>query len=547
MTESIANPLLQGNSNGDTGHPDLRRDVSVWGSYTWGYADVGADIYAALGLVIAAAQGLAPAAFALAGLVYIMIGLAYTELASTYPVAGGGHYFALRGLGDFWGFVAGAALLLDYTIDIALFAVASAGYVNFFAPFVLGVDIGRISVAFGPFQDIKIVWLVETMALIAFLIWINVRGVRESSMLNEVLGAMDLILESSVVFFGFVLAWNPDLLLRQWTVALQTLPVDRFMYGSSLAIISFVGLESISQAAQETRRPATVIPRTSIALIFTVFIFAVGFSTVGLGILPWEQFAENIGDPVARLAQAIPYFGLFAGPFAAVLGATILLISANTGVMGSSRLTYSMSQLHLVTRWLDHVHPRFKTPVRTIVVFSLMGAVEALLSFLTPSALDTLGNMYAFGATLGYTLVFISLIVLRFIDPYSPRPYIMPVNVKVKWKGRTVDFPVLGVLGMIGVSFILFEVILTHEIGRIAGPAWVLLCTVYYIFWRRRNHLPVWGDVKHDWEQEQIAVLTNAEEFELLEEYKDALAERDQKENRIGPLTPAPHSDHATR
>jgi APA family basic amino acid/polyamine antiporter len=520
---------------------DLRRDVTVWGSYTWGYADVGADIYAALGLVIAAAQGLAPMAFALAGLVYILIGLAYTELASTYPVAGGGQYFTLRGLGDFWGFVGGAALLLDYTIDIALFAVASAGYINFFSPLVFGIDVGKISIAVGPIADIKIVWLAETMVLIGFLIWINIRGVRESSLLNELLGAMDLILESSVVFFGFVLAWDPQLLLHQWTIAWQTLPLDKFMYGSSLAIISFVGLESISQAAQETRRPATVIPRTSLALIFTVFIFAVGFSTVGLGILPWEQFAENIGDPVARLAQSIPYLGVLAGPFAAVLGATILLISANTGVMGSSRLTYSMSQLHLVTKWLDHVHPRFHTPIRTIVVFSLMGAVEALLSFLTPSALDTLGNMYAFGATLGYTLVFISLIVLRFKDPYSPRPYVMPINLKINWKGRPISFPILGVAGMVGVSFILFEVILTHEIGRIAGPAWVLLCIGYYVLWRRRNGYSILGDVAHNWEQEQIAVLANAEEFELLEEYKEALAKRDEQNNAgLGQLEPHP-------
>jgi APA family basic amino acid/polyamine antiporter len=140
-----------------------------------------------------------------------------------------------------------------------------------------------------------------------------------------------------------------------------------------------------------------------------------------------------------------------------------------------------------------------------------------------------LGNMYAFGATLGYTLVFISLIVLRFKDPYSPRPYIMPLNWPIQWQGRRVNFPVLGVVGMVGVSFILFEVILTHEIGRIAGPAWVLLCIGYYVFWRRRNHYPIRGNVQHDWEQEQIAVLTSAEEFELLEEYKEALAKRDQK------------------
>src|SRR5579883_3492961 len=112
----------------------LRRDIGVWGSFMWGYADVGADIYAALGIVVAAAEGLAPLAFAVAGCVYVLIGLAYTELASAYPVAGGGQYYTARGLGDFWGFIAGAALLLDYTIDIALFAAASAGYINFFIP-----------------------------------------------------------------------------------------------------------------------------------------------------------------------------------------------------------------------------------------------------------------------------------------------------------------------------------------------------------------------------------------------------------------------------
>lgn len=80
---------------------ELRRDVTIRGSYTWGYADVGTDIYIALGLVIGAAQGGAPPAFALAGLIYILIGLAFTELASSYPVAGGGHYYSLRGLGDF--------------------------------------------------------------------------------------------------------------------------------------------------------------------------------------------------------------------------------------------------------------------------------------------------------------------------------------------------------------------------------------------------------------------------------------------------------------
>jgi APA family basic amino acid/polyamine antiporter len=494
----------------------------------WGYADVGADVYVALGLVMAAAQGATNLAFALAGLVYIMVGLAYTELASAYPVAGGGQFFTLRGLGDFWGFVAGSALLLDYTIDIALFAYASSGYINFFFP-----SIARISLSFGPFHNINPVWALETLAIIAFLVWINIRGIRKSSLLNEIVGAVDIITESTIIVMGFVFAWKPEMLVHQWKTQFPSL--HNFMYGSSLAIISYVGLESISQAAQETRRPATVIPRTSISLIFTVFIFATAFSTLGLGVLGWEAIAKAEANPVARLASVIPYIGVVAGPFAAILGATILLISSNSGVMSASRVTFSMSHLKLISPWFDKVHPGFQTPVRTIVFFSLMGALEAMLSALTPRVLDTLGNMYAFGATLGYLLVFISLIKLRFSDPYTPRPYMMPLNIKVKRRGETVKIPILGFFGMLGVSLILFEVILTHTIGRIAGPLWVLLCIGYYIWFRRSQGTPIFKSLKHDWEKETIEVLTSAEEYELVEIYKQTLKERDEMQAKTKP------------
>ena len=511
----------------EIGKAELRRDVTVWGSFMWGYADVGADIYVALGLVMAYAQGAASLVFALAGIVYIMIGLAYTELASAYPVAGGGPYFTLRGLGDFWGFIGGSALLLDYTIDIALFATASAGYLNFFMPYILGRGIETFAISFGPLHNVNPVWCLETLLIIGILILVNIKGIKESSYMNSIIGAVDLLAEGSIIIFGFLFAWKPELLVHQWTTQFPSL--HNFMYGSSLAIISFVGLESISQAAQETKRPATIIPRTSLTLIFTVFIFAVSFSTLGLGILPWQVFAEHMGDPVAKLAHTIPYIGIFAGPLAAILGATILFISSNTGVMGASRLTYSLSQFRIISPWFDSVHPKFHTPVRTIVIFSMIAVIQTVLSFLTRSAMDTLGNMYAFGATLGYTLVFIALIKLRFSDPYTPRPYKMPLNLKLNFRGRKVDFPILGIIGMLGVATILFEVVLTHTIGRIAGPSWVVLCFLYYVWFRRSQKLPIFKSIKHDWEKEQIQVLTSAEEYDLLEQYKIALKERDRK------------------
>jgi len=504
----------------------LRREVTIWGSYTWGYADVGADIYVALGLVIGAAQGGAPLAFALAGLVYILIGLAFTELASSYPVAGGGQYYSLRGLGDFFGFLSGAALLLDYTIDIALFATASTGYANFFLPY-LGLDIGRFAVSFGPIQNLNLLWVGETVAMIALLIWLNVRGIRESSRVNEIIGLVDLLMEMSIVAFGFVLAWKPELLVRQFLTEFPS--PERFLYGFSLAIISFVGLESISQAAQETRRPATVIPRTSLALIFTVFILAVGFSTVGLGISPWQDFAARESDPVAFLAANIPYLGILAGPFAAFLGATILFISANTGVMGDSRLVFSMSHFRLVSPWFGYVDPQHRTPRNAILAFGGVAIALTVVAFLTGKlVLDTLANLYAFGATFGYILVYISLIRLRFQDPYTPRPYKVPLNIRWRRKdGAVVEIPLLGTLGLLGVASIFVTVLITHDIARIAGPAWLLAGLIYYAIFRRRNRLPVLGSIEHDWEKEQVEVLTNAEEYDLLEQYKQALIRRD--------------------
>ena len=108
--------------------PELRRSVTPWGSFSWGYSDVGADIFVGLGLVLAWAAGASNVAFLFAGIVYVCIGLAYTELAATYPVAGGGQYFVMRGLGDIFGFIAGWAVLLDFTIDVTLFAWTSVDY-----------------------------------------------------------------------------------------------------------------------------------------------------------------------------------------------------------------------------------------------------------------------------------------------------------------------------------------------------------------------------------------------------------------------------------
>ncbi len=536
--------MLEQPADGSIAGSELRRDVSVWGSYMWGYAAVGADIYTALGIITLAALGFAPLAFLAAGLVFALVGLCYAELASAYPLAGGGQYFTLRGLGDLWGLVAGAALVLDYTIDIALFTVVAVGYFNFFLPYLtFGHHIADFSVRLGPIH-LTWLWLVESLVGIVFLLWLNVRGVKVSTYFNEIIGTIAIVAQTVIVVAGFVLIWDPGLVANEFLTLRPSL--GEFAFGSSLAIIAFVGLETISQVAQETRRPATIIPRTSIGLVISVLVFAMAFSVLANGLVHPTEFRGHEGDPVALIASRIPIIGFVAAPLTAAVGALIVYISANSGVVSSSRLSYSMSQFDLLPAWFAKVNRKYSTPARAIIVFGGVALLQTLFAFFTPgpagrtAAIDVLADLYAFGATTGYLLVFISLFALRLNDPYTPRPYRMPLNIRMRHRGEQVWFPVLGLLGFLGVLFFLVMVLLTHQYARIVGPIWVAGAILIYVIFRRRRGLPPFKTLPRDWEHATKKVLEAAEEFKSLEEYEAALLERDARLGSTKPRPPPP-------
>lgn len=528
--------------NETTHEPELRRAVTPWGSFAWGYSDVGADIFIGLGLVLAYAAGASNIAFLFAGLVYVCIGLAYTELAAAYPVAGGGQYFVMRGLGDFFGFVAGWAVLLDFTIDVTLFAWSCVDYLSQLVPVLVS--------SLHPWVHFAV-----TLGLIGGLSLLNIVGVRESTAFQGGVSAIDVLSETLILCFGFLFAFDPHLLMHTMHTAWPS--PFALMNGISLAIISFVGLESISQAAQETQRPASVIPRTSIALILTILIFALGYSNLALGMHPWHHItdahghalafwqifpnsSDNQGKAVALLAAQVPYWGAFAQFYVPLLGAILLLISSNSGVFGSSRIAYAMSTAKLLPSIFRRVHKRFRTPVISIVTFSALAVIELIFAALPgldhgartlydrmfhgEDGITFLGDLYAFGAATSYSFVFVALVALRLFDPLSPRKFKMPLNVPLTFRGERVEFPIIAVLGFIGIAAILAFTLLTHDIGRIAGPSWLIIGVVLYLIYRRRKNLPVWRSRKQDWRGAQAEILRNAGELGIHGRIHDAPA-----------------------
>ena len=462
-----------------------------------GYADVGADIYVAIGLVALFAGGASPIAFLIASITYVATGLAYSELATTYPYAGGAQIYAMKAFNDLVGFVAGWAVMLDYTVDMALFSLASAGYLSHFLPWIKTAHL--VTSLFGIQLAIPYLGLVAGVE-VAVLLVLNIIGIRESSFFNETLVSLSLFIEAAILLLGLLLAFSLPIFLGQLKVigspsphvnisyALPTLGIQEqnFIYGVTIAMTSFIGIESIAQAAEETRRPDRWIPLANKLSIVSVFVFAIGLSALSIGMMAWQDLAAARNDPIAAIALRIPIVGPYLAPIVAATGFAICYVSTNTGVIGASRVVFSMGKYDLLPRWFYKVHPRFKTPIRTIIVFGIIGAALALVGELTFVA-----DLYNYGALLSYILVNVSLIVLRNKEPGAFRVWKVPGTLTLRLGERTFFVPVISVIGAISCG-ILWSMILTfHEGGRILGTAWILIGVAGFVALRRMKHMPV--------------------------------------------------------
>ncbi len=135
------------------------------------------------------------------------------------------------------------------------------------------------------------------------------------------------------------------------------------------------------------------------------------------------------------------------------------------------------------------------------------------------NGLEFLADLYAFGAATSYSFVFLGLIALRLIDPLSPRKFKIPLNLPMRFRGERVEFPVIAVIGFIGIFSILMFTLRTHALGRIFGPSWLLLGFILYLIYRRHRRLPLFRSQPRDWRTAQIEILRRAGELELMDEY----------------------------
>ena len=453
----------------------LRRTVGVPGLFATAYGNVGSSIYYALGLVAAHALGLTPVVFMLAGLLFALTAKTYAEGASMYPEAGGSSSFARHAFNEAVSFFAGWALSLDYIITIAIS--------GFFVPHYLGAFFPALK--HGPGD------IIVGIAVIVVLAGLNIRGLGESAKLNLVLAIVDLATQVALVVIGTFLVLDPSLLVSQ--VHLGTVPTwSQVIFALSVAMVAYTGIETVSNMAEEAKDPGRDVPRAvNLVLIAVLGVYA-GISVVALSALPVIEHAgvytTKLGtvykdDPVLGIVSAFHLHGWLETAitsYVGLLAATILFIATNAGLIGISRLSWSLAEHRQLPGLFSRLHPRYRTPWFTIVLFSTFACL-----LLIPGKTDFLGNLYSFGAMLSFTTAHVSIIALRIKQPDRARPYRIGWN--IRYKGAQIPLP--AVFGAIGTFIAWCSVLWLHTEARTVGMGWMIIGVIGYVVYRRRSGL----------------------------------------------------------
>lgn len=447
----------------------LRRVLGVWAVFSAGYGNVGSSIYYALGIVALVAMGATPVALGIAGVLFIFTALTYAEGSAMLPEAGGSASFARHGFNNFTGFVAGWALMLSYIVTISISAYTIPPYLGFF---------------WEPFKDSVFIGTLASIGIVIFLMGINVFGIKETSFLNVGAVVIDITTQVSLVVIGFILLFDPTVLIHRITSNWPT--TENLILGIALASIAYTGIETMSQMAEETKQPEKKVPRALLMMIVAVLVIFAGISLVSLSAMtPQELASEWSRDPVAGIAANLPseVIRIVLKPLIAILAGTILLIATNAGLIGISRLAFSMGRHKMIPPVLSKIHPRFKTPFIAIILFGIIAIVILIPGFFAANVFKNMGALYAVGSLMAFMLAHASIISLRIRQPELARPFKLGGNIKIK--GR--EIPISAVVGFVSLAIIWVIILITQPYSRWVGLAWMLGGLAIYYFYHRRD------------------------------------------------------------
>jgi APA family basic amino acid/polyamine antiporter len=451
----------------------LKRTLTALNLTTLGIgALIGAGIFVLSGQ--AAAQYAGPGivlSFIISGLACGFAGLCYAEFASMIPIAGSAYTYSYATLGEFFAWIIGWDLILEYLFAASTVSVGWSGYVvSFLRDFNINMPAQFIGATGSVLVDVpEMGWMsltkayAETLAasginvdslahvtcilnlpamfIVALLTTLLVIGIKESANFNNVMviTKVSVIILFIVLGFMFVKAanWHPFIptnkvestpiseygsiwgWLKAYGQEFGKYGISGILRGAGVIFFAYIGFDAVSTAAQEAKNPQKDMPVGILGSLGISTVLYILVAIVMTGIVSYT--ALNVADPVAVAVNAMGKGMFWLRPIvkvAAIAGLSSVILVM---LLGQPRIFFTMAKDGLLPPVFSKVHPKFKTPyISTIVT----GSVAMIIAGVLP--ISILGQLVSIGTLFAFIIVCLSVLLLRKRKPDIHRPFKTP-------------------------------------------------------------------------------------------------------------------------
>ena len=410
----------------------------IIGSGVFVLTGIGAARYAGPGIVLS---------FVAAGLLCMLVGLAYAELASLIPAAGSAYAYTFASLGEGMAFLCGWSLIIGYIVTASAVAVGFSAYFSGMMAS-LGMEIPKALLTTAPEGGIINLPAVIITLLIGVIL---AHGTKESSRLNAILISLTLC-----AIVGYIVVTTPHMDIAKNMDPFLPFGAAGIMTGAAVVFFSFMGFDTVATSAEECKTPEKSLP---IGIIASVFVCLCIYAVVAFVLTATVNYADlDRADPVAYCLRLIGYPG-----FANLVTVGILFGMITTLIVyifGQARVFYAMSRDGFLPKAMANIHPKYGTPyfitlVGSVIIAFIAGCVPMLY-------IVELANT---GVLAAFFIVFVGLIALRRNSPELP---------------RTFTFPMLYVLAPIGMAVCLY---LIWALSLVTNITFIVLMVLGFFFY----------------------------------------------------------------
>ena len=439
-------------------------------------AIVGTGIFVITGQ--AAAQYAGPAltiSFVISALGCIFAGFCYAEFAAMIPVSGSVYSYSYATIGEFLAWFIGWDLILEYLFACSTVSVGWSGYMQSLLNG-WGVNLPH-HLTQSTLEHINGEWLLTgslfnfpAVCIVAIITSLLLSGVRQSAWVNSVIVVIKVIV--ILMFIGFGLSyidtsnWVPY--IPENTGEFGHFGWSGIMRGAAVVFFAYLGFDALSTAAQETRNPQRDMPKGILISLAVCTLLYVAVTAVLTGIVKYDQL--NVDAPIAvaidRAGEGLAWMSPFI-KLGAIAGISSVILVM---MMGQSRIYYAISNDGLLPSLFSKVRVKRGVPQNAII---FAGIATGLIAGIFP--LSVLSELVSIGTLMAFTIVCISIMVLRKTHPELKRPF---------------KVPLVWLIPPLGAFFCIIQMASLPWATWMRLILWMLVgIVIYFTYSRRKSHL----------------------------------------------------------